>query len=296
MIDVVAQFATITGLAKGGAVIAIIVLTEVVVWLFRARAQASYEAQKMDIANLADIENVSLSYFRKRQTLGIVRAGVWLFALLLAALLYDFQTFSVLALAVGALVVIQKENINSLFAYFFVLSNFKVGDDIRINDLLGEIVRISPLQTTLSGKEDNGEYNGQRISVPNYKLLLETVRVQELKSDTYRRIVLKVVYAHDEYAVPFAEFIERTRAFLDEFLPKRNLNQVGSFKNFAGAQYKINFEYDDDGRIVIRIAFISRPHDVVDRKEQIIEFLESMRKVRTKKEDSVESSGQRGDA
>jgi Mechanosensitive ion channel len=297
MIDVVAQFATITGLAKGGVVVAIIILTEIVIWFLRARAHVSYEALKKDVANLADIENVSLSYYRKRQMLGIVRASVWLFAILLAALLYDFQTFSVLALGLGALVIIQKENINSLIAYIFVLSNFNVGDDIRVNDLLGEIVRISPLQTTLSGKDDNGEYNGQRVSVPNYKLLLENVRVQELKSDTYRRIVLKVVYEHGEYDVPFAEFIKRTRAFLDEFLPKRNLNQVGSFKSFAGTQYKINFEYDEDGRIVIRVAFISRPHDVVDRKEHIIEFLEGMRiKVCQKKEDPERSSSQRGDA
>lgn len=277
MIDILSQFATIAGLAKGGAVLTVIALTESVLWILRMRAQRVYEMLKKDVSSLADVETVSITYFRKRQMLGIVRAGLWLFAILLAALLYDVQTFSVLALALGALVVIQKENINSLFAYIFVLSNFNVGDDIRVNDLLGEIVRISPLQTTLSGKEDNGEYNGQRVSVPNYKLLLENVRVQELKSDTYRRIVLKAIYAHDEYEVAFGEFIKKIRVFLDEFLPTRNLNQVGNFRSFAGAQYKMNFDYDEDGRIVVRIAFISRPNDIVDRKEQIIEFIEGMR-------------------
>lgn len=281
MIDIVSQFATIAGLAKGGAVLTVIALAEVVLWFLRLRAQSSYETLKKDVASLADVETVSITYFRKRQMLGIVRAVLWLFVVLLAALLYDIQTFSVLALALGALVVIQKENINSLFAYIFVLSNFNVGDDIRVNDLLGEITRISPLQTTLSGKEDNGEYNGQRVSVPNYKLLLENVRVQELKSDTYRRIVLKAIYAHEEYEVAFGEFIQKIRGFLDEFLPKRNLNQVGNFRSFAGAQYKMNFDYDEDGRIVVRIAFISRPHDIVDRKEQIIEFIEGMRKVKS---------------
>ncbi len=277
MIDILKEVSTIAGVLKGSTVVAIIALTEIVLWFLRARAHRAYEISKKDVSNLADVEAVSITYFRKRQILGIVRACLWLFAILLAALLYDVQTFSVLALALGALVIIQKENINSLFAYFFVLSNFKVGDDIRVTDLLGEITRISPLQTTLSGKEDNGEYNGQRVSIPNYKLLLENVRVQELKSDTYRRIVLKAIYTHDEYKVDFGEFIQKIRAFLDEFLPKRNLNQVGNFRSFAGSQYKINFDYDEDGRIVVRIAFISRPHDIVDRKEQIIEFLEGMR-------------------
>ena len=39
----------------------------------------------------------------------------------------------------------------------------------------------------------------------------------------------------------------------------------------------MNFEYDEQGHIVVRIAFISRPHDVANRKEEIIEFLEGMR-------------------
>jgi hypothetical protein len=277
MMDVIAQYATIAGIVKGGTVIIILIAAEIIIWFLRLRAQRTYEVLKKDVSSLSDVETVSITYFRKRQMLGIIRAVVWLLAILLGALLYDIQTFSVLALALGALVVIQKENINSLFAYIFVLSKFNVGDDIRVNDLLGEIVRISPLQTTLSGKEDNGEYNGQRIAVPNYKLLLENVRVQELKSDTYRRIVLKALYVHDEYDVAFGEFIQKIRAFLDEFLPKRNLNQVGNFRSFAGAQYRLNFDYDEDGRIVMRIAFISRPNDIVDRKEQIIEFIEGMR-------------------
>jgi hypothetical protein len=215
--------------------------------------------------------------------LGIVRATLLFIYGLTAVLLYDIQAFSFLALALGALVVIQKENINSLFAYLFVLSNYNVGDDVRVKETLGEIVRISPLQTVIVGKEESGEYSGKRIGIPNYLFQAEQVEVQELRADTYRRIIIRAVYHQDEYGVDFNEFLNKIRAFLDDFLPKRNLNQVGSFRSFAGAQYKLNFDYDEDGYIVVRIGFISRPHDVIDRKEQIIEFIEALRVRATKK-------------
>lgn len=278
-----ADIAMFIGVAKGGAVIALLVISELVLWAVRAQARRTYHAARAKVTNVADIEAISIAYYRRRQMIGIVRASVFLAALLLGAFLYDFQTFGVLALALSALVIIQKENINSLFAYVFVLSNFRVGDDIKVGDYLGEVVRVSPLQTVLSGKEENGEYNGQRIVIPNYKLVTESVQEQELKSDTYRRIVIRAVYEYGTYDVDFGEFVKRIRAFLDEFLPKRGLEQVGNFRSFAGVQYKMNFDYDETGKIVVRIAFISRPHDVSDRKEQIIEFIEGMRTKKKRK-------------
>jgi len=105
----------------------------------------------------------------------------------------------------------------------------------------------------------------------------EIVTEQELKSNTYRRIVVRALYEHGTFDVEFSVFVQRVRAFLDEFLPKRNLDQVGNFRSFAGAQYKLSFEYDENGRILVRIAFISRPHDVTGRREEIIKFVEEMR-------------------
>jgi len=280
---ILADIATLVGVAKGGVVIGIIVISELILWGVRAHARRTYRAARAKVTNVADVEAISIAYYRRRQMIGIIRASVLVLSLLLAAFLYDFQTFGVLALALSALVIIQKENINSLFAYVFVLSNFRVGDDISVGEQLGEIVRISPLQTVLSGKDEYGEYNGQRIVIPNYKLVTESVREQELKSDTYRRIVVRAVYEHGAYDVAFGEFIGRVRAFLDEFLPKRGLEQVGNFRSFAGVQYKLNFEYDEMGRVIVRIAFVSRPHDVADRKEQIIEFIEGMRAKKKRK-------------
>lgn len=271
------EIAIVIGVLKGGVIIFSFCVSEIVLWFMRRRLSRRYEKDRSAVLSAAEVEPISLAYYRKRQMLGIVRASLLFVYALTAVLLYDIQAFSFLALALGALVVVQKENISSLFAYVFVLSNYNVGDDVRIKDTLGEVVRISPLQTILAGKEDNGEYNGKRSGIPNYLFLTEQVATQELKSNTYRRIVIRAVYTTHEYSVDFSEFLNKIRAFLDEFLPKRNLNEVGSFRSFAGLQYRLNFDYDEDGDIAVRIAFISRPHDVADRKEQIIEFIESLR-------------------
>lgn len=277
MMDVLQEILTIGGIVKGGSVIFILLISETVLFILRQRLSRAHHIEQKNAGSSAEAEDLASAYYRKRQVLGLIRAGVLLVALLIAALLYDIQAFGVLALALGAIVVVQKENINSLVAYFFVLSNFKVTDDIKVGDTLGEIVRISPFMTVLAGKEDNGESNGQLIHIPNYRLITETVRQQELKSTTYRRVVIRAVYIPGQFSVNFDEYLTQARVFLDEFLPKRGLDRVGNFRSFAGSQYKINFDYDEDGYIAVRIAFISRPYDVVDRKEQIIEFLESMR-------------------
>ncbi len=271
------EIAIVIGVLKGGIIIFSFCVSEIILWVMRRRLSRRYEMDRSAVLSAAEVEPISLAYYRKRQMLGIVRASLLFLYALTAVLLYDIQAFSFLALALGALVIVQKENISSLFAYVFVLSNYNVGDDVRIKDTLGEVVRISPLQTILAGKEDNGEYNGKRSGIPNYLFLTEHVATQELKSNTYRRIVIRAVYTTHEYSVDFSEFLNKIRAFLDEFLPKRNLNEVGSFRSFAGLQYRLNFDYDEDGDIAVRIAFISRPHDVADRKEQIIEFIESLR-------------------
>ena len=230
---------------------------------------------------MEEVQKVSIAYFRRRQILEVVRAVLLLISILIGVLFYNIQAFSFLALALGAVVINQKENLNSIVAYFFLLANYNVGDDIGmmvgLHDSLGEITRISLFHTIIAGKDDNGEYNGKRISIPNYQFLLNPTEQQELKADTYRQVIMRIPYSTATYQIGFDEFLVNVRAFLDELLPKRNLTQVGSYRGFAGAQYKINFDYNDTGVIEVRLAFISRPRDTTKRKESIVTFFEGLK-------------------
>jgi hypothetical protein len=205
---------------------------------------------------------------------------IWLLlmlTLLVAVLFYNTEAFSFLALALGAVVLNQKENINSIIGYFFLLANYNVGDDVGIIGTLGEIVRVGLFQTILAGKDENGEYNGKRISVPNYQFLLNVIDRQDLKVNTYRQVVIQIPYTKSAFNMTFDEFLEKLRPYLDELLPKRNLARVGSHRGFAGSQYKINFDYNDAGTLIIKVAFVSRERDMIARKENILTFIESLK-------------------
>jgi hypothetical protein len=264
-------------LIKGSALIVFILVSQGIVWFLKFRLRRMYAHATKDLADMDEVQEVSLAYFRRRQILDVVRALLLLVTVFLGVLFYNIQAFSFLALALGAVVINQKENINSIIAYFYLLSNYNVGDDIGMNGNFGEIVRISLFHTIFAGKDENGEYNGKRITIPNYQFLLNPTEQQNLKADTHRQIVMDIPFSAEIYGRTFDAFVKELRAFLDELLPKRNLRQVGSYRGFAGAQYKINFDYNATGGIVVRLSFISRARDAVERKEGVVTFLESLK-------------------
>jgi hypothetical protein len=263
---------------KGFALIAFLVLSQGLIWFLKFRLRRRYQYETTDLANLDEVQAVSLAYFRRRQILDIIRAVLLMLTLLVGVLFYNTEAFSFLALALGAVVLNQKENINSIIGYFFLLANYNVGDDIGIIGTLGEIVRVGLFQTVLAGKDETGEYNGKRVSIPNYQFLLNVIDRRDLKANTYRQVTIQIPYTKDLFKMPFADFLAKLRAYLDELLPKRNLARVGSYRGFAGSQYKINFDYNENtGVLMVKIAFVSRERDAIERKESILTFVESLK-------------------
>jgi hypothetical protein len=173
-----------------------VIVAEIVLRVAKHTATNTLEQEKMSAENAADLEQITLRYNKRIQVLDIIRLGILFFALLLACLAYDVQAFSYLLVTLGALVIAMRETVNSLISYFSVLSHYEIGEDIRTQGVLGEIVRIKPLATSLVGKDDNGEYNGKLIHIPNYILANNIVEQQELKSDNYRRVTIQAVYSH----------------------------------------------------------------------------------------------------
>jgi hypothetical protein len=267
----------IADLVKGSLLVIFLIASQGLIALLKFRLRRRYQYDTQDLANLDEIQAVSLAYFRRRQILDIIRAFLLILTILVAVLFYNAQAFSFLALALGAVVLNQKENINSVIGYFYLLANYNVGDDISIINNLGEIVRVGLFQTILAGKDASGEYNGKRVSIPNYQFLLSVIDRQDLKANTYRQIVIRVPYAKLVFGISFEDFLSKLRPHLDELLPKRNLTRVGSYRGFAGTQYKIDFEYTDATSAIVSIAFVCRARDAAERKENIFTFVESLK-------------------
>lgn len=271
----------IDSLIKGSALILFVIISQAIIWFLKFRLRRRYAHQTTDLADMEEAHRVATSYFRRRQMLDVVRAVLLLVSLLVGVLFYNIQAFSFLALALGAVVINQKENINSIIAYFYLLANYQVGDDISIvigaYDSFGEIVRISLFHTIIAGKDAGGEYNGKRISVPNYQFLLNPTEQQSLRPDTHRLVKMEIAYSPELHGQPFDEFLTGLRAFLNELLPKRTLRQVGSFRGFAGMQYKLDFDSTASGAVMLNLSFISRARDVAERKERIVGYLDDLR-------------------
>ena len=267
----------LSGLIKGSSLVVFILLSQGIISLLKYRLRRRFLRETGHLNNIEEVQGVSFTYFRRRQILEVIRASLILFSLLMGVLFYNIQAFSFLALALGAVVINQKENLNSITAYFYLLSNYNIGDNISSSGSNGEIVRITLFHTILAGKDENGEYNGKRVSMPNYLFLVNQTEQQEFRANTYQKVTMDIPFDKSTYGIEFDAFIKELREFLNGALPKRNLKQVGSHRGYAGVQYKINFDYDAMSKIIIHLSFISQPQEIMSHKESIVAFVEQLK-------------------
>jgi Mechanosensitive ion channel len=265
---------TVVYLINEGLVLFAVLCVELVLRYILRRRKAAFNKEKLGINNPRELEALALSYNKKNQILGVVRLSVILVAVFVSILVYDIQAFSFFLLAVGALIIALKESVSSMVAYFYILSAYDVGDDIKIGNSLGEIGRMSPLYTSIIGKEENGEYNGKLINIPNHLFFQQLVERQELKSTNYRRTQILWTFNREHSQVSFPEIVKKARIFLDDLLPVRNVDEIGFFRNYAGRRYRLALDYNEEGFPTIRIAFVAHPDDISSLREKIVAFLE----------------------
>lgn len=255
-----------------------VLLSEAIIQVYLRNLRMKFVAEQKDLTDEVLIEKASIEYYRNKQAATMTRTFIYSVAILLGLLYYDVRAFSFFAIALGAIIMTIKETIISFFSYFHILQNYHIGDDLRVNGVRGEILNIRPTQTTLLGKEDDGEYNGKVTIVPNYHFTLQSVEKQEMKSHSYLMASVSIPFNTDGYKLSFKEFVNELKTFLDSMLPSRGMNTVGYYRSYSGVRYKINYTYDKDARVMIHVTFVSKPRRISDRKEKIIAFVESKKK------------------
>ena len=253
----------------------VIVFLESVLYLYRSAITEQYKSKKSEILSSEEAERESLRYFSKLHIVSIVRMMYFFILVMILIATYDIRAFSFFAVAFGAIIIALRDVIISLLAYTHVVFSYDIGDDIRISGVFGEIVRVRPLSTQIAGKDERGDYNGKLQIIPNSKFLLETIERQEIKNGTHRIVTLQALYNREEYVDPFSEWLPLLKSTLDTILSKRSLKDVGNFKSYAGIKYKLHYDYDKDGYVIITISFISSTKTALDKKEKIIAFIES---------------------
>lgn len=256
----------------------LLALFEVFLRLKKKKIRSKYKYNKKHVEDFEDMEKVWIEYYREDQKIFSSRIVGILFVVAIILISLDIKTFSVLAIVAGTIIIVLRDYIFSFISFFYVISIYKIGDDIRNNEILGEIVRINPLYVAVAGKDEDGEYNGKLHRIPNMFFASQKTEIQELKIEDYRRVVLNIIYTRERFEDNFENWLNKLRAFLEEHLPSRTWERVGHFKGYLGLKYKLNYDYNDKGEVIVHISFIARYPKNTEQKERIIEFVESLRK------------------
>lgn len=257
-------------------VILLIGVFQLVTAIYKRKIKKEFNKKKLILEKFEDVEKESIDFYSRNQSIDLFRFISYFIIIAASLLIFNVQAFSVFAIAVGAFIVILKDPIISTVSYIFLVSQYDIGNDIRVNGVLGEVVRIKIFYLGLAGKDEMGEYNGKFFVIPNHLFFQSIVERQELKTSDYTRVVLNFIFKREDYDKNFKDWLTNFRQMLDELLPYRSLKKVGNYKSYAGVKYKLNYSYNDSGEILIKLSFITKPGDpAVDRKEEIIDFIES---------------------
>jgi hypothetical protein len=258
-------------------VLLIVVISEIVLRVFKSKRKREFRATRPNHSEVSEIEMESFDYHRDIQRFVVARFLVLSLALFALVSLENKQT-TVFAFTFATIVLIFKEPIVSLFSYVYILSGYKTGDTISIDGALGQIVSVYPLYVKIAGHDDIGEYNGKLYQLPNYIFLQKTIERRQLRNHDHRRITANLVYNREVWVDDFSLWLCKLKGFLDSHLPERSWAEVGNFKSYAGVKYKITFDYTDKGHIMTVVSFISSFDPMLDRKQAVFEFVESMPK------------------
>lgn len=259
-------------------VIVLMIIIEVTSRLLKRRIKSKYKSEKKSLEEFGEIEKISIAYYRQYQWLDIFRLFSILTGIIIILVAFNIEALNILAVVAGTIIIVLREFIFSFISFFYLITIYKTGDDIKIDGTLGEIFRITPLYVALSGKDEDGEYNGKLHRIPNFTFIGQKVELQDLKTDDYRRVVLKSIYERELFADPFHVWLEKVRNFLDDKLPQRHIGRVGNYKGYTGTKYKLNFDYGEDGEVIVRISYVAHYPQNIELKEKIIEFIEGLRK------------------
>ncbi len=260
-----------------------LLIIEVYLRIAKKKLKVKYKYNKDKVEDFEDMEKIWIEYYKKNQNLFVIRVVSIFIAIAVILVSFDVNAFNLLAVVAGATIIIFRDYIFSFITFFYIISIYKIGDDVKTDTILGEILRINPLYVAIAGKDEDGEYNGKLHRVPNSIFITQKIEAQELKADDYRRVMITAVFSTEKFMDGFSIWLDKVRNFLEETLPARTLERVGHFKGYLGVKYKINFDYNDKGDTVVRISFIARPPKNIELKEKIIEYIETLRNPSDKK-------------
>jgi hypothetical protein len=226
-----------------------------------------------------------LGYYRKMQSIDVLRAISVIAILFVIMTFKSGSSFSFLAVGLGALIITLKDFILSMLAFFFVLRQYHIGDTIAIGDIQGQIIYIRIFSIGLLGKDNDGDNTGRMFVIPGHKLISESIRKEDLHSNSIRKELVRIPYRTRDFALAFPEFLTSLEGYLTSTLPTLSRKNCGNFQTYIGHRYKMDIDYFEDKCIIITVGLIGKWEANVANKRKIIGFVEGYRQEKSGKEE-----------
>lgn len=222
-----------------------------------------------------------IRYYQKIQLFEFVRLVLIFWSILYWLAVYQSWFFSVFAVAIWAFILTFQTIVLSFGVYFYLMSNYRAGDTIRVGDIgQGEIIYIKPFFMSISSRNHDGEHTGELFVIPNYQVWWKPITRLDLSFNSYKKQSVTVVYDSTVMEITFDQFVEQIETFLVGYLPKISRKAYKNFKSYSGLQYKLNYElwaYKDDRHLIeVEIKFITLISSAPQHKKAIISFISDM--------------------
>lgn len=262
-----------------------IIIVVVIVWWFVARSikKSLREKYISHYEHDKNLENKQfyIEYYRKVQYVDIVGVVIISTLLFVFLLTKDKILGTVLAVGVWAVLLTFQTFTVSFFTYFILVANYRVGETIKVGEwkdgIQWEILYIKSFYTGIAGRNEFGESTGQSFVIPNNQIRSHPIVRLDLRQDAITRVSLKIPYSYDLYGMSFDDFSCQLKTYLDDLLPVKSAANVSHFKSYIGTRYKMDFSYEKDGILIVRIGFITKRSESFPLKSQIISFLECIK-------------------
>lgn len=215
-----------------------------------------------------------LEYYRKIQLVDLVRVVSIILLFMMIFIINTGVDLNFFAVATGAIIITFKDFLLSIIAFFFVTPQYPIGLTVKVGGIQWQIIFIRMLTVGLIGKDANGENTGELFTIPSHKFITEIVEKEDLRSGSIIRDEIEIPYNKRDFTVGFDEFIRVLRPFLQETFPVKNMKNTGNYQSYIGHKYKIDYHYNNEKYIGIRIRFIGTSEQNARHKEEIITFVD----------------------
>ncbi len=242
-----------------------------------------------ELGKIDHLENLDqdlfIEYYKWKNILNLMRFAI-LFIWATFFILFKLPwIFNFLAIALWAIIITFKEVILSFFGFFYISTHFKIWENLVLwdanNTLRWEIIYINVLNVWVIWKNENWEHNWQFYTIPNYKLIIDSNRKEELSVNKYRKEEIEIYYKNELFKIDYDAFLAELKIFLDSILVRKNINNIWNHKTYIWYKYKLRFKYEKD-YLIIKIFIIEKQKNILNIQGKIVSFVEWQKKDNSK--------------